>query len=721
VWDRGCDGSGCDGGVTGRDRIVKRGAAHADERGTVPETPGRHDTDWIASAAMNDSPWQPPTDGEPDRLDVPNPEPTVESPVPESPSVSPWSPEGAASWSDAAPTGTPQVPPPPPMGAVPPIGGESAPDTGQFAASPPTAAEPARKRSKLVVAGAVAAVGALGLAGLFAVQRFSGEAVGGAASADELGRDLLAAIEAEDVLGVIDTMVPGERDALGDPFVEMVGELQRLEVLSADTDLSRLLGLDVELTEEVVQVRGTNVPDIVNVSLAAQASITIDGSTLPIGSFVEEQLPDDALTELRGTRLTETDELELELTAVQDGDRWYFSVFHTIAELARAEVGDDPIPVEGVVAAGGDSPEAAVDRLLDHVEQLDLRGIIATLDPAEAAALQRYAPLFLDSAEAALAEIPLDWRVDVREFRVEGDGGERTVFIDALGISGEFDGSTFSVGLTGGCVRAEFDGETFEECGASSDEQLESLFADAPAIEAFTTSVEEAFADLEPTGLELRERDGAWYVSPFATLTEAILAAMRALDRTELDTLVTDGTAAAEELFDVFLGGFGFDQEFVFEDDAFGDDGSADDAFGDDGSADDAFGDDDEAEPGLTAWDECHAEPLAKDAAACFDRYVASGEIDRFSVPASLLHPECGLAEFSWEGGLYSATDAEFAAVLDAAVPCFQALVDGDEIEEWMVPFEVRYATCFEGRNWYTEFDDAAYDERVDACIDATG
>src|SRR5690606_19251197 len=136
---------------------------------------------------------------------------------------------------------------------------------------------------KLVVAGAVAAVAALGLAGLFAVQRFSGEAAGGADTAEELGFELLSAIEAEDVLGVIDTMLPGERDSLGDPFVEMVGELQRLDILSADTDLSHLLGLDVELTDEVVLVEETNVGDIVNVSLEAQASVTVDGATLPIG------------------------------------------------------------------------------------------------------------------------------------------------------------------------------------------------------------------------------------------------------------------------------------------------------------------------------------------------------------------------------------------------------------------------------------------------------
>lgn len=650
---------------------------------------------------MNESHWQPPTE------DGPGPEP------------SPWSPEGAGAWTGPTqvPAGVPTVPPPPISTGVPPAPAPDAPVPPADHADHVSPVEPPRKRSKLVVAGVLAAVVALGLAGLFAVQRFSEEDAGGAASADELGLDLLAAIESEDVLGMIDTMLPGERDSLGEPFVDMVGELQRLEILSAETDLSGLLGLDVELTDEAVRVTGTNVPDIVNVSVEADAAITLDGATLPIGSFIEDQLPEEALTELRGTKITETDELSLELTAVQDGDRWYFSVFHTAAELARQESGGEPIPAEGVVPEGGDSPEAAVNGILDRMEALDVRGIIATLDPAEAAALQRYALLFLDEAEAAVAEAPIDWQIDIREFRVEGDGDVRTVFFDAIGVSGEVEGTPFSASFGDGCIRAEFEGESIEECGDMAGGRLESLFEDAPAVEAFTASLEEAFADIEPVGLELRLRDGAWYVSPLATFTEALLSAMRALDRSELDVLVTEGEAAMAEFAELFFGGFGMmDEEFgIGEDYELGDDDGVDEDYGDDGVDEDVAVPDDEA---ATAWDECYEQAAAADAAACFERHVATGEIDPLSVPTALLHPECGLAEMTWEGGIYSATDEEFAAALEVAVPCFGALVERGELEEWMVPFEVIHADCFEGRNWYTEFEDDAYNERVSACID---
>lgn len=558
-------------------------------------------------------------------------------------------------------------------------------------------------RSRAVVAGTVVGVVAVGLAGLFAVQRLGGGAAGGAASPEELGTGFLTSLESEDLLGVIDTLLPGERDSLGEPFVEMVSELRRLEVLSADADLGRLAGFDVEFTDERVDVDPTNVPDIANISLAADVAVTIDGSTLPLGSFIEDRLDDEQLTELRGSRSTETDRFEVELTAVENGGRWYFSIFHTVAELARADSGDPDIPDEGVVATGGDSPEAAVDLMLDAVESLDLTDLVAVLDPAEAAALQRYAPLFLDDGQNALDEVPLDWEVVEREFRVDGSGDERTVFIDAIGIEGDLDGSEFSVRFAEGCVELEADGESIEQCGTGADEGLDALADEAPELADFVDELRDAFADVEPIGLELRQRDGAWFVSPFATLTEAILTGMAALDAAELDSLVESGEGLLDDLGDVgdaVLGGGGDDVTESI------DDGMTDDGMTDDGSAsDDYFA--------------CYDEPIAADAAACFQQYVDLGDIDASYVPVALRYPECGIAELSWEYGYTELSDEEFTAVIEQAIPCFEAAVERGEITRWFLPYEILYLDCFEGRNWYAVYE-SEYNDRVNACIEAT-
>ncbi len=87
------------------------------------------------------------------------------------------------------------------------------------------------------------------------------------------------------MLGVVDVLSPGERDVFRDPLVDLVGELTRLEVLSPDADLSRILGLDVEFSNESVTSVSTNVPDITNIDLRADAVVTVDGAQLPIGDL----------------------------------------------------------------------------------------------------------------------------------------------------------------------------------------------------------------------------------------------------------------------------------------------------------------------------------------------------------------------------------------------------------------------------------------------------
>jgi hypothetical protein len=593
------------------------------------------------------------------------------------------------------------------------------------------------RRSKLLVGGAVAAVVAVGGAGIFAVSNMTGSSVGGAAAPEDLGFALLSAIENEDVLGVIDVLVPGERDALGQPFVETISELQRLEVLG-DTDLSKISGLDIELSGEDVQVRTTNVPDIVNIDLRADAVVSIDGADLPIGDLVTDNLPDDMLTELRGTRVTQSDQLDIWLTAVQQDGQWYFSLLHSLAEVGRGELAAGTgIPEVGVGASGADTPEGAVDNLLTSIEQIDLTGLIRSLNPGEAAALQRYAPLFLDDAEAALSELPLSWKISDRSIRVEGSGDTRTAFLDSLAIDGELDGSPFSLSYGDGCVRASFQAETIDQCGNQLDtESIMGLLGDDPAVTALIETIQSAFADVEPAGLELRAFDGKWYVSPIGTTTEVLLKLLRALDRRELDAIIAAFepamTAIEDSIFRSFddLAGSG---GFTFPDTPFPDTPFPDTPFPDTPFPDvpvpaatlpaATLPPDDPAgtpptDPPDEAWLRCY-EMDAAGATACFESYVASGDIDRSTIPVVLRHPECGYAELAWSNEIYALPDDEFIAAAESARDCFLALVDSGDVSPYELPSEITNLECFEGRNWYQVFDDPEYDARYYECIGA--
>jgi hypothetical protein len=620
------------------------------------------------------------------------------------PPPSPWAPGGE-------PSIVPPVPPPPPAdgGVVPPA---MPPFPGGGSTIVTTSAEPTGqrgRRSKWLVGSAVMSVVAVGAAGIFAVANLTGATAGGSATPADLGSELLAAIEGEDVLGVIDVLSPGEREALGEPFVDLVSELQRLEVL-AETDLSQIAGLEIDLSNEVVRTRVTNVDDIVNVKISADVEISVDGAELPIGSLVTDNMPDDMLTEMRGTRVTETDEFDITLTAVLEDERWYFSLLHTLAEVARGELaGEVGIPFEGIGSDGAESPEAAVEQLLDRIEALDLTGVLRSLDPSEAAALQRYAPLFLEDAQAELDAAPIDWSITERSIRVEGSGDQQTAFVDGLALEGSLDGSAFTFRFSGDCALVEFDEQRFEQCGdVGSVSDVEDVFGDEPEIMHLIEVIQSAFADIEPVGLELREREGEWFISPIASVTDGMLAVLGALDRQELDEIID----AFEPAFEAITDGL-FDS---INDLA----GSSDfglavpdepalptilDQSGD--SAGDSVG-----------WFDCYDLGVIE-ATACFQSFVDSGEIAPADVPVVLRYPECGYGEASWGGSVYQLPDDRFIAVVDGARTCFLDLLDTGQVDEWELPEEILHFGCFEGRNWYQVFDDPEYDERFDACRSA--
>jgi hypothetical protein len=578
---------------------------------------------------------------------------------------------------------------------------------------------PERPHRSAVVVGVVLAIVALGGAAVFTVSQVSGGDDGGAASAEEVGTSLLAALEDEDVLGMIDLLLPGERDALRDPLVQMVSELGRLDVLSDDASLSAVAGLDIEIADEQVDVHPTNVDDITNVQLTGTITATVDGEALPLGELLVEQLGDADPADIDET---DTAPFDVPITAVEQDGRWYMSMFFTAAEAARGAAPDAPaIPAAGIEPIGGASPEDALDELLAGVEALDVERLVAALNPGEAAALQRYAPLFLDDADAGLSEVPLSWEIAESEYTVTGDGDRRHATVDVLVIEGELDGEVFQLELVDGCWRGRLPAQSvdIDSCvlaDEQSDEQadqadqLDDIVGDAPEVAALLEVVQDVFADVELPGVTLVRTDGEWYVSPLGTVLDQILAVSEALDRAEVDRLVETVPGALEALGRAFFGVSGGPPFDEYTDDL----------------TDDVIDGPVETVPGAvpaTVPDEtgdalapCYEEEDAAAATACFQTVIAAGAADAETVAVEMRYPECGMSEHYWNG--YGALgDSEFFALVDAARPCFLALVTNGEVEEWELGYEYTHPECFEGRNWYAVFDEPDYDERFYACV----
>ena len=622
----------------------------------------------------------------------------------------PWAPPSAPG-TPSEPLRPPQVPVP---GHDPATGDAGVPDALGVDVVDGTAHPGGPKRSKATVVGAVGGVVALVAAGAFAVVRITGNAeAGGAASPEEVGTSLTAALDDEDVLGVIDLLLPGERDTFRDPMLDLVGHLSRLEILSEDASLSGVGGLDVQFTDVQVRAEPTNVDDITNIYLSGSASVGVDGATVPLGDL----LLDEAFGGDRPDMDMEPETSEFDdtrLTVVERDGRWYLSAFYSVAEAARAET-DLAVPGTGVEPRGGDTPEGALDALFEAVSDLDLRSAIAVLDPTEFEALHRYAPLFLDDAEAALDDVVLDWGIIDTSYEVTGDGSRRNVAIRGLTFAASLgDVGEVRVVLDGDCITLTVSaaGLDVEEERFCADEFQQGALDDlglGADVEAWVETVQDALADWEAPGVAVHEVGGEWFVSPMRSGFDLLNVMLASLDADELRDIVR----AAEDLVDSVAGDVG-----DALDDLGVDDGGLVDGF-DDGSDTGAMPDGmDGFDEGSDALTECYLDHGFEDAAAgvqCLADGLAAGTIDPDLLTPQLRFPECGVAEVYWND-VYSLPDDEFVAMATEASPCLLDLVAAGEVDEYEVASELLAPQCLEGRNWYLSSDEA-YSARFFECV----
>jgi len=626
----------------------------------------------------------------------------------------------------AAPSWPPMSPPPSHVPGQPGVDATMAGVTPQMDFATP---EPPRgRRSKIAVGGALVGVLALGAAGVFAFGQFGGDDSGGAASPEAVGVDMMNAMEQEDVLGMVDLLLPGEREVFREPLVDVVSELSRLDILSADASLGDLAGLDIEMVDEAVAVEPTNVEDISNITMSATLSASLDGDRLPIGDFITDLAGDD-FDPGDLDQPTTTEDFVLPMTVVEEDGRWYLSVFHTAAESIRSEFGD-PIPDVGLEPRGGATPEGAVDVLLDGVEQLDLSKVIAAINPDEAAALQRYAPLFLDSIAPMADDIGLDWQVTRTEYDVAGSGAKRFVTVTDLRIDGTLEGMSFFFELTDGCLVFEAIGEGSERIDScelaaeAGDAQtaFDDFFGESIDLDELSSTFEDAFDDYASPGITVQEVDGQWFVSPIGAGFDHLLALLGALDRDELDELVDATTALVEEVGNEFgnllepgaLGGDVFSDEFA--DDEFTNDELADGEFTDDEFTDDEVADEYGAEQAIL--DECFAVEETDGMIECLEAAVEAGDIPDYYSGVELRFPECGVARQRIDSDLiFELSDEDYTAALETASTCFRDLIASGDVDESEVPAEYLRPECAEGQNpWRFDGDDALFVDWLD-CI----
>ncbi|MGH9186904.1 MAG: hypothetical protein ACRD0U_13975, partial [Acidimicrobiales bacterium] len=439
------------------------------------------------------------------------------------------------------PPAAPGYPPPgyPPPG-YPPAGGYP----GHL---PPYLPPPAPKRGGKRVAVAVAAVAAVA-AGTFGVLSLTGSGSGGADSPEAAVESFFTAMGNEDVIGLLDTLAPGERDAFRPVLEELVGELQRLDILSDSAKLDGVPGVDFEIAD--LEVSSDELGEgVATVHGRGTITSTLVVDDLPIGETLRN-LIENFGGEIPSEDASEESALDVEMVTIERSGGWYVSAYYTAAEAARTDAGlDVPDFGNGVEPAGADSAENAVKELYEAGAALDLERAIALLPPDEAEALHDYAPLFLDQASEAVDELKangLEISLDDIQLETEGvDGGQRVLV----------KGFAFSSTSSDWDIQAEFDGDCVAVSGEIEGSDINDLIEDEfpPGFfengEVCTSDVETGLGifDSLVSGMIAVERGGEWYVSPTRTLADGLFSFLRAIDREELEA--TSPEELLEQLF----------------------------------------------------------------------------------------------------------------------------------------------------------------------------
>ena len=386
----------------------------------------------------------------------------------------------------------------------------------------------------------VALAGSGGYAALSA-----GTEPGGAESPEQAMELMLEAVAAGDYLAAAEYVVPTERKTLVGAGLHLADELARLELSADDLGLAAFRGFDLNIAAVEIR-RETPRNGVAHLFLeSGVVTASIDGADLVFGPIVGEQVLADFFTFADGD-VTAIQPASMPIVAVEREGRWYLSLWYTVAENVRLNRNLAlPDLARRPAAIGGETPEDAVLGLLDEVVRLDVRRMIGMLDPVEASALYDYSPLFLDEVVTSANELlnslgdeGWSWAFEDLVLSSSVDGDDARVAIESVDFAASSDaGSSLDLEIRADHLRfvldsADFWGDPYSVVGETVGDCLIVTYKD-PVLSQTKETCAELLGDQrqltdsprQPSGLSLNLHrvDGRWFISPTATLANAVV------------------------------------------------------------------------------------------------------------------------------------------------------------------------------------------------------
>jgi hypothetical protein len=436
-----------------------------------------------------------------------------------------WQSPGASAWQSGAPAAGPT-------------------DTGAEDDILPPSTGPAvpRRRGRwgrtwLAVASAAVLAGA----GTGTSIVLAGTGRGGAGSPDAAVQDLVGALNKSDVIGMLDALDPGERNALGPGLEDIFGQLKRVGVLSSTADLKAITGVDIS-EQDLATSTDRLAPDVAAVTVSGGTNTeAVDPSRLPLGSYFQN-LADKAMSG-RSVSTTGPNSGSTTLGTVRVDGGWYVSLGYSVAINALRGPGQSGAPpaTGQLQAAGASSPAGAVQALFNDASQFDLSGLFADLDPAEMAAADAYALDWLPNAQTALDKARGQASIQFGNLSFttqQVDGGTLVKVNQGLTVTVKDRGVELEYG--NGCYTYTVMGTTGHQCAQGGDQYLAQIKALLPQpVQPIFTRL----TTIEPdVGFVTVDEGGKWYVSPTRTCLEAVSAFLSELHPGDIQAVIDNGS-----------------------------------------------------------------------------------------------------------------------------------------------------------------------------------
>jgi len=396
----------------------------------------------------------------------------------------------------------------------------------------------------MAIASAVVLVGA----GTGASLVLAGAGAGGGASSPAAAvQQMIDALNKSDVIGVLDNLAPGERNALEPGLEDIFGQLKRMGVLSSAADINDITGLHIS-EQGLAASTDQLTPDVAAVTVSGGTnSDAVDPGQLPLGSYFQGLV--DRTTNSRSVSTTGPNSGKATLGTVKVDGGWYVSLGYSIAINALRSSGHNGAPpaTGQLQPVGAPSPQGAVQALFNSVSQLDLTGLLAGLDPEELGAVDAYPPYWLPSAQTALDK--LQGQVGIKF----GNLGFSTEAVDSGTLVKVDDGLTLSVKAHGvnvkyanGCYTVTGSGAPAHQCISGGDQD------EAKLLDALPPAVQPIFKRLTTmrpdTGFVTVEENGKWFVSPTRTYLSAISAELSEFQPGDIQAIIQNASGIGNAL-----------------------------------------------------------------------------------------------------------------------------------------------------------------------------